>query len=244
VLTEVDDGQAAFYFFDDAFASEHGLAAYLLLDDWRLPDGAGSGGWRDALEATLGPGGAGPGRLYVAELELEHEHLADLHNQEVLWQIEGVRMPEVCRWLMGLADATEEDFGRSMAALRKALLSGDLPETDEERAFLLALREDPDDELTWCAYNDWLAERGGRAANYRLLERALPRLLASYPLKTLDQVGDHVVQSFQAPGDDRHDHWYFFDDLWASEHPDLAEALLRHATRWDVLSTGNEVRHD
>jgi uncharacterized protein (TIGR02996 family) len=30
--------------------------------------------------------------------------------------------------------------------------------------------------------------------------------------------------------------WYFFDDLWASAHPDLANAILRFAARWDVLS--------
>ncbi len=30
--------------------------------------------------------------------------------------------------------------------------------------------------------------------------------------------------------------WVFFDDLWASAHPDLANAILRYATRWDVLS--------
>jgi uncharacterized protein (TIGR02996 family) len=30
--------------------------------------------------------------------------------------------------------------------------------------------------------------------------------------------------------------WIFFDDLWASAHPDLANAILRFAARWDVLS--------
>jgi hypothetical protein len=31
--------------------------------------------------------------------------------------------------------------------------------------------------------------------------------------------------------------WYFFDDLWASAHPALAEALLVYGRRWDVLSS-------
>jgi hypothetical protein len=30
--------------------------------------------------------------------------------------------------------------------------------------------------------------------------------------------------------------WIFFDDLWAGAHPDLADAILRFAARWDVLS--------
>jgi uncharacterized protein (TIGR02996 family) len=33
-----------------------------------------------------------------------------------------------------------------------------------------------------------------------------------------------------------YDQWIFFDDLWASAHPDLANAILRFAGRWDVLS--------
>lgn len=31
-------------------------------------------------------------------------------------------------------------------------------------------------------------------------------------------------------------HWILFDDLWASAHPDLANAILRYVRRWDVLS--------
>lgn len=30
--------------------------------------------------------------------------------------------------------------------------------------------------------------------------------------------------------------WVFFDDLWASAHPDLANAILRFSARWDVLT--------
>jgi uncharacterized protein (TIGR02996 family) len=36
------------------------------------------------------------------------------------------------------------------------------------------------------------------------------------------------------------DQLIFFDDLWASVHPDLADAILRFACRWDVLSAGPE----
>jgi hypothetical protein len=30
--------------------------------------------------------------------------------------------------------------------------------------------------------------------------------------------------------------WIFFDDLWASAHADLANAILHFAARWDVLT--------
>jgi hypothetical protein len=32
--------------------------------------------------------------------------------------------------------------------------------------------------------------------------------------------------------------WIFFDDLWATAHPVLANAILRYARCWDVLSPG------
>jgi uncharacterized protein (TIGR02996 family) len=168
------------------------------------------------------------------------EYLDDLSP---VWEIKGVRVPGLCRWLMSLGSAKEEDYGWSMVRLREVLLSGDLAETDEELAFLLALRENPQDDLNWNAYTDWLSERGGRAAGHHLLERALPHLTTKTSLG-LDQVGDHVVQTFAAYREDDHDHWFFFDDLWGAAHPALADALLRYATRWDILSTGNESRQE
>jgi hypothetical protein len=43
----------------------------------------------------------------------------------------------------------------------------------------------------------------------------------------------HVGDSF---GNDAYHQWIIFDDLWAGEHPDLAEGILRYAKRWDVLT--------
>ena len=37
-------------------------------------------------------------------------------------------------------------------------------------------------------------------------------------------------------GKDTYHQWIIFDDLWAGEHPDLAEGILRYAKRWDVLT--------
>jgi hypothetical protein len=30
--------------------------------------------------------------------------------------------------------------------------------------------------------------------------------------------------------------WIIFDDLWASEHRDLADGILRYAKRWGILT--------
>ena len=64
--------------------------------------------------------------------------------------------------------------------------------------------------------------------------------------KSLIQVEDHVAafcrhvahhaHPLGGPVNDSYHQWYFFDDLWASAHPDVANALLVHGRRWDVLS--------
>jgi hypothetical protein len=54
------------------------------------------------------------------------------------------------------------------------------------------------------------------------------------------RVQKHVAQALVhmdgsvGPGDLFHP-WILFDHQWAAAHPDLANSLLRLATRWDVL---------
>jgi uncharacterized protein (TIGR02996 family) len=63
--------------------------------------------------------------------------------------------------------------------------------------------------------------------------------------RSLVQVQEHIAQlclhfgHWKTPRRERdicHE-WIYFDDLWASAHPDLANAILRYVRRWDVLST-------
>ena len=84
------------------------------------------------------------------------------------------------------------------------------------------------------------------------LQSASPGLHAlAYALDTLAgesrslvHVEDHVAQLslhvniWKLPRTERHVYhqWILFDDLWASVHPDLANAILRFVRRWDVLS--------
>jgi uncharacterized protein (TIGR02996 family) len=63
--------------------------------------------------------------------------------------------------------------------------------------------------------------------------------------RSLVHVGEHVAQlclhygRWQTPRRELriYHEWIYFDDLWASAHPDLANAILRYVRRWDVLST-------
>jgi uncharacterized protein (TIGR02996 family) len=60
------------------------------------------------------------------------------------------------------------------------------------------------------------------------------------PERSLVHVEDHAASAClhvsQWGNDHLYHQWLFFDDLWASAHADLAKAILRYASRWDVLS--------
>ncbi len=58
--------------------------------------------------------------------------------------------------------------------------------------------------------------------------------------KSLVGTSDNILQLCLHIGDmfgiDVYHRWVIFDDLWAGEHLDLANGILRFAQRWDVLS--------
>jgi uncharacterized protein (TIGR02996 family) len=60
------------------------------------------------------------------------------------------------------------------------------------------------------------------------------------PSKTLIAVDEHFAQmclhTDNWGSEDLYHQWIFFDDLWASANANLANAILRFANRWDVLS--------
>src|SRR5262249_45438611 len=61
------------------------------------------------------------------------------------------------------------------------------------------------------------------------------------PSRSLVRVDEHIAQlclhTQHWGGHDLYHQWIYFDDLWASAHPDLANAVLRFASRWDILTT-------
>src|SRR5579884_2952205 len=68
VLTDDDEISLPYFFFDGHFLARHGeRAAFLLTEGWRLPGGAGKGGFRASIptEPLRLPGGKGEGTVYV-----------------------------------------------------------------------------------------------------------------------------------------------------------------------------------
>jgi uncharacterized protein (TIGR02996 family) len=245
-LTHDDNFDVALYLFDDDFVGRYPELTAFLLAEWPLPDapGGGDAAWEsthpevEELEpVTSGPG---EGRIYsFANVRQEALHYTDLSATDVDL-LAGLRVPELCRRLMSEGPEVIESWAYLLADLREVLLTADLDAGEQEMAFVGALREEPGDELTWRAYSDWLLERGEPGPGVRLLRLALARLRAyedADPSRNVAHVGEHVIQARLHAGDDHYLEWFAFDDLWGAAHPVLADALIRYATRWDVLST-------
>jgi uncharacterized protein (TIGR02996 family) len=256
VLVDADVGDSVYYFFDDVFVEQHPELTVYLLHDWRLPDGLGSPRWKSDQKAiekqkpTLRR--KGEGRIYAStQAHVDRVFYANLKPSGVEL-IDGLRVPGLCRQLMVMSeDEVIGCWSYPFKSLRKALFTADLAANAEELAFVEALRAEPDEEVTWRAYADWLMERGQPGPGVRLMERAMSRMYGLHggspgpygisgddPTRNIVHVGEHFAQACIDGGGQ----WYVFDDLWGSAHPVLANALLRYLTRWDVLSTGDEQR--
>jgi hypothetical protein len=274
VLTEEDGEGGALYYLDDHFVKRsRGRAAYLLLEDWRLPGGHGAGSFLSPVRTLELPrGGTGPGTTFVVNLERESKYPLDMDLLGA-YRIEGVRLPELAQYLCRVPPATPEfrwhmRFRQLPALMLAGVELGD--PTDE--AFLRAIRDEPGAVVHWSAWSDWRQEQDREPPGIRLLRGALERLArlpgrlqdehsrdsdvgaACRELIELEQrhrdelrttthslihVEEHLAQiclDGSWTDEPYFGQWLFFDDLWASAHPDLAGAILRFALRWDVLS--------
>jgi uncharacterized protein (TIGR02996 family) len=251
ILTDDDELEMAIYVFDDYYARKYpSRAAFLMREDWRLPDGAGSAPFKPKTRTPkLKPRGRWEGSTYLTFLAYyDSGTLSDLREcQGCHARIDGVRLPDLPRYLLAVTPEEGERWEsgelRDLCdAVRKAAEAGD----GYERGFLSAIVANPADDAAWAAYSDWLQERGRPPAGRHLLEQALRQANPTHSQDTRDRAKDqslvqgHVAQvclhtaKWTWAGDLYH-HWALFDDLWASAHADLANSLLRFASRWDVL---------
>lgn len=245
VFTDDDEIEMAYYFFDDTYLAKHAArAAYLLREDWKMPADVGAGGFKPAERTTRVGKVKGEGATFLVFLDVwDSGNLMDLEGG---YRIDGVRLPGLVPHLLRNEVPDEGcSFHYDMTALRPQLLPEGKKAKAPEDPFLFAIREAPNDDGPWGVFSDWLAERGERSPGIFMLERALRGVtrqpLESYPdwkvtpKKSLLQVEEHVAVLCRNVAPDFHHQWYFFDDLWASAHPELANALLRYVRRWDVL---------
>jgi hypothetical protein len=171
-------------------------------------------------------------------------------------RIDGVRVPHLCRYL---AEVTPEpgppggmDWPWELRLLRTQVPDG------ESGAAGLRLALERTNALN-VKELDRLGDGGGQgmegdlaSARRELAEETKKTRQLGQPADpslSVIQSEEHLAQlciNMTAPCGrygsryEKYHQWIFFDDLWGSAHPDLANGLLRYASRWDILSEGEK----
>jgi uncharacterized protein (TIGR02996 family) len=245
IYTDDDDLEMVIHIFDDHYTAAHPeRAAFLLHDDWKLPDGAGDGSFRtSAATRALARVRGGKGRTYLPILGFYASDNIDALAYS--YRLDGLRLPDLARFLL-CTELDEDNWPGELFDLSEELRRLVAGGTGDERAFLARIQEQPADQLTWDVYSDWLQEHDRPRAGAYLLEQAMRASPPGHvgrnrnPDLDLFHVGTHLAQTCkhvatsERTGPEYHQ-WIFFDDLWASAQPHLANSLLRFASRWDVL---------
>lgn len=243
-LTDDDELESAVYIFDDHYAAKHpDRAAFLVREDWRLPDGMATGPFTTRkVRNEFSDAVIGEGRVFTVHFAAyDSGGLSDLVPEAGLDAIEGVRVPDLPRLFFTLP--ADEQIGGAVEEVIDGLAPAVKAAKGTEALLLKAVAANPNDMACWNSYSDWLLENGRPT----LLERSLKRYAAQSgsirktrdPKKDVVLVQAHVAQASKHVArwgnTDLYHHLVFFDDLWANAHPHLASSLLRAANRWDPL---------
>lgn len=266
VLTDDDEIEYASHVFDDHYRASvpaH-YTAFLLHDDWRLPAGsAKKSNFTPVIDAApLLPRWHEKGTTWFVLQAVEDTSC--LSEMRYPMRIDGVRVPQLCRYLAEVTPQPGEPGGMDWPwELR--LLRTQVPDGPSDSAALrLALeRLNALNVKEVERMGGWRGEgmEGDLASARRELAEHLARIEEATkssqlghpadPSLSVIQGEEHLAQlcvNMIAPDEqygrryERYDQWIFFDDLWASAYPDLANGLLRYASRWDFLTDGDAER--
>jgi hypothetical protein len=267
VLSDDDEIEYVSHVFDDHYRKSvpaH-FTAYLLHDDWRLPAGSKTKRFAPALDAApLLPEGNDKGTTWFVLQTVEET--ACLSEMRWPMRIDGVRVPGLCRYLADAIPAPAEPGGMDWPwELR--LLRTQVPDGPSSAAALRVALERTNalnvKRVQRMAEWPWRAMGGDLAFARRELAAQLKRIEAASKTRSLGSPADpalsliqgeeHVAQlclNQTAPSTEygrryeKYFQWIFFDDLWAAAWPDLANGMLRYASRWDILTAGERAEDD
>lgn len=251
VLTDDDELELAYYFFDDTYvAQKPEKAAFLLHEDWRLPPLTEPTVGRVPTVSTgvtsLASGAKGPGNVYCVFLTFYDS--ASLTDIEGSYRIAGIVLPQFVDYLR--ENVPDEEWLPELKLLRSLTVSA-----TEKRAPSKTLGEIvteaggfPLSELNYAS--DWSGlGQSDPATDRKKIDRLVAKIQPERALlsgtDSLVQAEEHIAQLclhtstlFHGSDDGTKlfTRWIFFDDIWLRAHPALGKAILRFGTRWDVLT--------
>jgi hypothetical protein len=232
VVTADDEGDLAWFFFDDeALRKSPRQLAFLLHDEAKLPDGDADLAFAAASVPTLGPPGEGAGATFVCLLSSHGKQSLPGHA----FLFSGVRLPDLPAHFVKVTPEIDPS-----------------PPGDRHDTWPMEMRL-----LRAEIADDGLAAALARAARYPLspLARkaehghlgvvphaeALAAFTAAAQGLPIDgevgavHAGEHAA--FVAmPRPNGHQQWILFDDRWAAANAELATSLLHYAEHADPFA--------
>lgn len=241
-ITDNDDLELAYYFFDEVYAEQHPeRVAYLLEHRWTLPTKIGQSLDFEPVNpvTALALNTAEQGNSYFScQAFYTPTNLTDLDTVQMATRFGPVQLPDVLGWLeqtqpaanwpdelqllwlmhhnrpeASLRDLLEEIMAHSQE-LGDLLIAGEAPRVEQVTDEPYALAQVNDWRLRW--------EKEGT-------ERPRSRLQYSEHLMQMSLFVESEEEDFL------YHHWILFDSVWAGQYPDLANSILRYTQRWDVL---------
>ncbi len=231
VLTDNDEVQLAYFFFDEELAqAKVERSAWLLTEDPDLPDGAGEGKFKRPVEVTTlevsgEPDKAG-GTTYACLFTFRDS--MSIPGRAYAWQ--AVRVPELAAHLRATTPAS--DWPAEAIVLRAMVEAGDTsigPALERASRFPIdpVANTWPRPPVAWAgAREQVLAMTGGQTTH------------AAHPERSIVHAHEHVAVGCMHVSDSfGFQQWVIFDDLWAARHAALAGSILRYASFWDPFVT-------
>jgi hypothetical protein len=262
------EGGAVYFFDGHFLKRSGSRAAYLLHDEWRLPSGSGAGGFTPTAETKeLEPAGDGPGATYAVFLVRESKYpIDDLVPAWRIDGVRLPALAG--HLLAAPANDGWDGYLRLLPVLAFAGVSPREPMDEAFLSAIRADPADAASWAAWNDWRGERGEEPPGIGLLRDAFARMARLPGSVqdalvrqpsPQALLDMETKHRANLRKAPQslihgeehliqmclDGSHNEarpyfgqWILFDDLWASAHPELADALLTWCAGWDVLTGG------
>ena len=171
-ITDDDEFEQAYYFFDDIYLKKNsGKVAFLMHDDWKLPTEFGKGKFQPDSRVEVGHLFSNHGTVYFA-----YSECVDSANLDpiVPTAFSGVRLPDFPQMLFSVTPT--DDWPKELVMLRSMMFCSTENLPAAEKVFVEEIHKNPVDPGPWMVYSDWLAEHQAPPMHIGFLNRAMDGL--------------------------------------------------------------------
>jgi hypothetical protein len=207
ILTDDDEKEMAYFFFDDAYLSRHPeKAAFLLHTDWKLP--------------VVPPDFTTSSEPTTYLVDMSYYASDNLDPPGFVHTFRGKRLTDLTP--KHIQRILREYFGESDSS--RLWQEGEAFDTWLQRVVAL-----PTETVTLTnagSVREQTKSDSCFSASDHVISLAFHHAVLEFP--PTDYNPKHRIYNL-------YHHWYFFDDIWLAAYPILGKALLRYAKHWNPL---------